>query len=125
MLFFIEISPHMLKFGSSLSILRGKIIFTKNQNTKQPALRDMLRHFHGLYSRRPWPSTNQLARIRSVIVKQRLFTTNHLSFPTASPDDIDYFINFVINKKTLWKRLMVTLDNEKTLGTRFSFHFTF
>ena len=115
----------MLKFGSSLSILRGKIIFTKNQNTKQPALPDMLRHFHGPYSRRLWPSTNQLARIRSVIVKQRLFTTNHLSFPTASPDDIDYFINFVINKKTLRKRLMVTLDNEKTLGTRFSFHFTF
>ena len=26
-----EISPHMLKFGSSLSMLRSKIIFTKNQ----------------------------------------------------------------------------------------------
>ena len=44
-------------------------IFTKNKKTKQPALRDMLRHFHGLYSHRPWLSTNQRARIRSVIVK--------------------------------------------------------
>ena len=35
----------------------------------QPALRDMLRHFYGLYSHRPWLSTNQRARIRSVIVK--------------------------------------------------------
>ena len=26
-----EISPHMLKFGSSLSMFRSKIIFTKNQ----------------------------------------------------------------------------------------------
>ena len=26
-----EISPHMLKIGSSLSMLRSKIIFTKNQ----------------------------------------------------------------------------------------------
>ena len=29
----------------------------------------MLRHFHGLYSHRPQLSTNQRARIRSVIVK--------------------------------------------------------
>ena len=29
-----EISPHMLKFGSSLSMLRSKIVFTKNQNNR-------------------------------------------------------------------------------------------
>ena len=44
--------PHMLKFGSSLSMLRSKIIFTKSQ-TKPLAVRDMLRHFHGLCSHRP------------------------------------------------------------------------
>ena len=45
------------------------IFFYQKQKTKQPALRDMLRHFHGLYSHRPKLSTNQRARIRSVIVK--------------------------------------------------------
>ena len=64
-----EISPHMLTFGSSLSMLRSKIICTKNQKTKQPLLPDMLRHFHGLYSHRPQLSTNQRARIRSVKCK--------------------------------------------------------
>ena len=43
--------------------------FYEKRKTKQPALRDMLRHFHGLYSHRPKLSTNQRARIRSVIVK--------------------------------------------------------
>ena len=47
----------------------NNFFFTKNHTTKQPALRDMLRHFHGLYSHRPKLSTNQRARIRSVIVK--------------------------------------------------------
>ena len=32
----------------------------------------MLRHFHGLYSHRPWLSTIQRARIRSVIVKTHM-----------------------------------------------------
>ena len=57
--------------GKLWSILLFTItfFFTKNQTTKQPALRDMLRHFHRLYSHRPKLSTNQRARIRSVIVK--------------------------------------------------------
>ena len=29
------------------------LIFFEKPKTKQPALRDMLRHFHGLYSHRP------------------------------------------------------------------------
>ena len=41
------------------------LIFYKKPKTKQPALRDMLRHFHGLYSH-----TNQRAWIRSVVVKK-------------------------------------------------------
>ena len=32
----------------------------------------MLRHFHGLYSHRPYLSTNQRSRIRSVIVKYKV-----------------------------------------------------
>ena len=43
--------------------------FHERPKTKQPALRDMLRHFHGLYSHRPLLSTSQRAGIRSVIVK--------------------------------------------------------
>ena len=35
-------------------------------------LHHMLRHFHGLYSHRPWLSTIQRARIRSVIVKTHM-----------------------------------------------------
>ena len=30
-----EISPHMLKLGSSLTMLRSKIIFTKNRKKKK------------------------------------------------------------------------------------------
>ena len=45
------------------------LFFCEKPKIKQLALRDMLRHFHGLYSRRPKLSTNQRARIRSVIVK--------------------------------------------------------
>ena len=29
------------------------VFFYEKPKTKQPALRDMLRHFHGLYSHRP------------------------------------------------------------------------
>ena len=43
--------------------------FHERPKTKQPALHDMLRHFHSLYSHRPLLSTNQHAGIRSVIVK--------------------------------------------------------
>ena len=43
--------------------------FKEKPKTKQPALCDMLRHFHGLYSHRPLLSTNQRPRIRTVIVK--------------------------------------------------------
>ena len=49
-----------------------KNYFYEKPKTKQPALRDMLRHFHGLYSHRPQLSTNQRARIRSVILKLRM-----------------------------------------------------
>jgi len=45
------------------------ITFIFNEKAKQPAVRDMLRHFHGVYSHRTWFSTNQRARIRSIIVK--------------------------------------------------------
>ena len=45
--------------------------FYEKPKTKQPALRDMLRHLHGLYSHKPELSTNQLAKIRSVIVKNK------------------------------------------------------
>ena len=45
----------------------------KKKKQQQPALGDMLRHFHGLYSHRPKRSTNQRARIRAVIVKTGLF----------------------------------------------------
>ena len=48
--------------------------YEKTRRTKQPALRDMLRHFHGLYSHTPQLSTNQRARIRSVIV---IFIIDH------------------------------------------------
>ena len=44
--------------------------FFEKPKTKQPALRDMLRHFQVLYSHKPKLSTNQRARIRSVIVKR-------------------------------------------------------
>ena len=44
----------------------------KRPKTKEPALCDMLCHFHGLYCYRPWLSTNQHTRIRSVIVKYPL-----------------------------------------------------
>ena len=37
--------------------------------------RDMLRHFHGLYSHWPWLSTNQRARIRSVVVQKSIDTS--------------------------------------------------
>ena len=47
----------------------NSLFFCEKPKIKQPALRDMLRHFHGLYSHRPKLSTNQRARIRSVIVK--------------------------------------------------------
>ena len=50
-------------------VFYNNIYFYEKPKTKQPALRDMLRHFHGLYSHRPKLSTNQRARIRSVIVK--------------------------------------------------------
>ena len=48
------------------------IFFYEKQKTKQPALRDMLRHFHGLHSHRPYLSTNQRLRIRLVIVKYKV-----------------------------------------------------
>ena len=50
------------------------IFFYEKPKTKQPALRDMLPHFHGLYSHRPKLSTNQRTRIRSVIVKFYFFS---------------------------------------------------
>ena len=37
--------------------------------------RDILRHFHGLYSHWPWLSTNQRARIRSVVVQKSIDTS--------------------------------------------------
>ena len=46
--------------------------FYEKPKTKQPALRDMLRHFHGLHSHRSYLSTNQRARIRSVIAKYKV-----------------------------------------------------
>ena len=46
--------------------------FYEKPKTKQPALRDMLRHFHGIYSHRLQLSTNQRSSIRSVIVKSIL-----------------------------------------------------
>ena len=49
-------------------------IFYEKPKTKQAALRDMLPHFHGLYSHRPKLSTNQRTRIRSVIVKFYFFS---------------------------------------------------
>ena len=42
------------------------------EKTKQSALRDMLRHFHGVHSHRPYLSTNQRASIGSVIVKYKV-----------------------------------------------------
>ena len=48
---------------------RFVFFFHERPKTKQPALHDMLRHFHSLYSHRPLLSTNQRARIRAVIVK--------------------------------------------------------
>ena len=44
--------------------------FYEKPKRKQPTLRDMLPHFHCLYSHRPQLSINQRARVRSVIVKQ-------------------------------------------------------
>ena len=52
-------------------------------------LRDMLRHFHGLYSHRPQLSTNQRERIRSVIVKN-VFDEHFISIA-------DTIINNTIN----------------------------
>ena len=49
-------------------VFYNNFFFHERPKTKQPALCDMLRHFHGLYSHRPLLSTNY-ARIRSVIVK--------------------------------------------------------
>ena len=54
---------------STLVFYNNLFFFYQKRKTKQPALRDMLRHFHGLYCHRPKLSTNQRARIRSVIVK--------------------------------------------------------
>ena len=57
---------------------------TKNTKNKQTrTLRDMLRHFHGLYSHRPQLSTNQRARMHSVIVKLRVHCNRpmYLSIP--------------------------------------------
>ena len=50
----------------------GVKLFLWKPKPKQPALPDMLRHFHGLYSHRPWLSTIQRARIHSVIVKTHM-----------------------------------------------------
>ena len=44
------------------------------------ATSDMLRHFHGLYSHRPQLSTNQRARIHSVIVKKLVAYNNPILF---------------------------------------------
>ena len=44
--------------------------FFEKPKTKQPALRDTLRHFQVLYFHKPKLSTNQRARFRSVIVKR-------------------------------------------------------
>ena len=44
------------------------------------ATSDMLRHFHGLYSHRPQLSTNQRARIHSVIVKKLAAYNNPILF---------------------------------------------
>ena len=44
------------------------LFYYKKPKTKQAALRDMLRHFHGLYSHRPQLSTNQRLRIQSVML---------------------------------------------------------
>ena len=52
-------------------------------------LRDMLRHFHGLYSHRPLLSTNQRSRICSVIVKN-VFDEHFISIA-------DTIINNTIN----------------------------
>ena len=53
----------------SICFLPYIFFFYEKPKTKQLALRDMLRHFHGLYSHRPSLSNYQRARIRSVIVK--------------------------------------------------------
>ena len=55
----------------------------KQKNKQTRTLRDMLRHFHGLYSHRPQPSTNQRARMHSVIVKLRVHCNRlmYLSIP--------------------------------------------
>ena len=61
---------------------------TKNQKKKQKKkkriLRDMLRHLHGLYSHRPQLSTNQRARIHSVIVKFRVHALQSSHVPVDS-----------------------------------------
>ena len=69
-----EISPHMLKLGSSLTMLRSKIIFTKNQkqNNRHCLTCYAMISMVSIYSHRPQLSTNQRARTCSVIVKLAL-----------------------------------------------------
>ena len=62
----------------SICFLQYHLFFYEKPKTKQPALRDMLPDFYGLYSHRPQLSTNQRARIGSVIVKQLISSVGNL-----------------------------------------------
>ena len=63
----------------------NNIYFYEKPKTKQPAVRDMLRHFHGLFSHRPQLSPNQRARIRSIIIKTPLEYKPHRLWAPLKP----------------------------------------